>query len=102
MLDFFFNYLRSLAIFINSDDCIGKIASKSIKLFSFYPKKDFNLIKHSIISSRKIRNSGNYIMIMLTRSSERILDPSRYTGYDCPKDKFHLSTHPQQNLLTTF
>ena len=31
-----------------------------------------------IISSEKVRNSGNYIhMIMLTRSSEMIFNPSR-------------------------
>ena len=50
---------------------------------SFYSKKYFNLIRKGIISSEKMRNSGNYIihMIMLTRSSERIFNPTRYSVF---------------------
>ena len=39
-------------------------------------------MKKDIIASEKMRNSNKYIyiyMIMLTRSSERIFNPSRYT-----------------------
>ena len=39
-------------------------------------------MKKGIISGEKIKNSGNYIhMIMIIRSSERIFNPSRYTGH---------------------
>ena len=45
---------------------------------SFYWKKDLNLIKREIISGEEIQIL--ITMIMLTRSSERDFDPSRYTG----------------------
>ena len=65
-----------------SDDCIEKITSKSIRLYLICIKKRFNLINKGIISSEKMRNSGNYVyMVMLTRSSERIINPSCYTCY---------------------
>ena len=48
---------------------------------SFIKKKDLNKIKKGIISSEKMRNSGSYLyIIMLTRSYERIIISSRYTG----------------------
>ena len=50
----FYNLLPNFRAFINSDDCIGNIASKSIKLY--------------------------VSMIMLTCSSEKISILSRYTG----------------------
>ena len=41
-----------------------------------------------IISSEKMRNLANYIfMVMVTRSSDRIFNPSRYTGPDRYNDK---------------
>ena len=46
---------------------------------SFYSKKHFNIIKKRE-NEKKIINSGNYIMIMLTRSSKRTFNPSRYAG----------------------
>ena len=47
----------------------------------FLINKHLYSIKKRTISSEKMRNSGNYnYMIMLTRSSERIFNPSRYTG----------------------
>ena len=50
-------------------------------IFSFYFKK-LNKIKKGIISNEKMIHSANYIhMIMFTRSSVRIFNPTRYTGY---------------------
>ena len=46
--------------FIISDDCIEKIASKSIRLYPVFIEKNVNL-KKGIISNEKMRNSGNYI-----------------------------------------
>ena len=45
---------------------------------SFYWKKDLNLIKREIISGEEIQIL--ITMIMLTRSSERVFNQSRYTG----------------------
>ena len=45
--------------FTNSYVCIWKIKTYQT-LFSFYIKKYFNLIRKGIISSEKMRNSGNY------------------------------------------
>ena len=42
--------------------------------------KQFLLKKKQILSSEKLRNSGNCILIMLTRYSEIIFNPMRYTG----------------------
>ena len=51
--------LPKFSDFINSDDCMGKITSKSVRLYPvFNQKKDINLIKIGIISSEKVRNSG--------------------------------------------
>ena len=41
-----------------------------------------NLIREGIISSEKWEIQVIITMIMLTRSSERIFSPSRYTGYN--------------------
>ena len=38
-LGFFFKLLPNFSAFINADDCIGKITSKSILLYSFYIQK---------------------------------------------------------------
>ena len=46
---------------------------------SFYLEKYFNLIKKEIISSEKWEILVIISMFMLTRSSERIFTPSRYT-----------------------
>jgi len=78
---FFFKFLPKFSDFINSDDSIEKITSKSIRLYLILFKKIYDLIKKGISSGEKMRNSGNYIyMIMLIRSSERIFNPSRFTG----------------------
>ena len=47
----------------------------------FLFKKIFELNKKGIISGEKMRNSGNYNYDYLTRSSERIFNPCRYSGY---------------------
>ena len=60
---FFFKLHPKFTDLINSDDYIGKITSKSIRLFlsRFHSKTDLNLIEKDIISSEKMRNSGNYM-----------------------------------------
>ena len=58
----FFKLLPKFDDFINSDDCIGKMTSKPIRNFPVFNKNFFlNLIIKEIISSEKMRNSGNYI-----------------------------------------
>ena len=57
---FFFKLVPKLSDFINSDDCIGKIILKYMRLKSvFFFKKRFEVNKKQILSSEKIRNSGN-------------------------------------------
>ena len=59
---FFFKLLQKLSNFINSDDCIWKITLESIRVYPvFIKKKGSNLIKKGIISSEKMRKSGNFI-----------------------------------------
>ena len=60
----FFNFLfKLLPKFIhcyNSDNCIGKITSHSISFFHpVFIQKGFKLNKKAIVSSEKMRNSGN-------------------------------------------
>ena len=61
-LHLFFKLLRKFSDLINSDDCMGTITSKSIRIYPVsYSKTDLNLLKKGIISSEKIINSGNYM-----------------------------------------
>ena len=62
-----------------------KITSKPIQLYQIFIQKTFEFNEKGIISCEKTRISGKYIyiyiyMVMLTRSSERIFNPTRYTG----------------------
>ena len=57
---FFFKLLLNCSDFINYDDCFGKITSKSIRVKSCFINIFFNITKKGIISSEKMRNSGNY------------------------------------------
>ena len=57
----FFEILPNFSDFVNSDDCIGKITSKSARLQLFFIKKKFEVIKKKKISSEKMINSGNFI-----------------------------------------
>ena len=53
-LHFFYRLLLELSDFINSDDCIGKISLKSIRLYPFFIKiKIINEIEKWIISGEK-------------------------------------------------
>ena len=47
---------------------------------TFYSKKYFNLIKKKLFLVKKLEIPVIIFMIMLIRSSERIFNPSRYTG----------------------
>ena len=60
ILTFFFKLLPKFSDLINSGDCIGKITSKSIRLYPVFIEKKINLIKKGIISCEKRINSGNY------------------------------------------
>ena len=82
----FFTLLPKSSDFIESDDCIRKILSKSFRLFPVFIFKYLTLMKKNMkkwnISGEKARISGNCIyiyryMIRLTRSSERIFNISR-------------------------
>ena len=80
---FFSKCFQSSAILL-----IPMISSeKSSKIYqtaiSCYSKKDLKLIKTQIFSSEKRRNSVIVFMIMLTRPSEKIVNPMPYTGYLC-------------------
>ena len=46
---------------VNSDGCIGKISSKSIRLQPVLLKKNFEDNKKQIFSCKKMRNSDNSI-----------------------------------------
>ena len=48
---------------VNSDDCIRKITSKSIRLKLDFIEKRFEVNKKQIFSSEKMKNSGNCIYI---------------------------------------
>ena len=63
--NFFFKLLPKFNDFINSDDCIGTITSKSIRLQPVKKKKI------QVIT----------FMTMLTCPLENIFNPMRYTGY---------------------
>ena len=58
---FFFKLLLKLTGLLNSDDCIGKIISKSIRLKPVFIKKWFEVNKKQVFSSEKLINSGNCI-----------------------------------------
>ena len=55
---FFFKLLPNFIDFKNSEDCIGKITSKSVAQFLL--KKYFHIIRNWIISGEKMRNLNNY------------------------------------------
>ena len=57
----FFEMLPRFSDLINSNDCIGKITSKSVRLKKLLLKKRFEVNKKQIVSSEKMRNSGNCI-----------------------------------------
>ena len=58
----FFEILPKFSNFINSDDFIGKITSKYIRLQpAFIKKKGFEVNEKQIFSSKKVGKSGNYI-----------------------------------------
>ena len=78
---FFFKLLPKLIDFINSDDCIGKIISKSIRLYPVFIQKRFGFNKkRDYFWWKKLEIQVILYMVMPTRSSERIFNPSRYTG----------------------
>ena len=66
--------LPKFSDFVNSDDCIGKKHLKVYQITTSLFKKIFEVINKPIFSRKKAD------MIMLTRSSERIFNPKRYTG----------------------
>ena len=88
LFQFFFELLSNFNNFINSNDCIGKITSQYIRLYPvFTKKKDFNLIREGLFLVKKREFQIIITMIMLTRSSERIYNPSRYTGINLYNDE---------------
>ena len=66
---------------MNSDDCIGKITSKSMSLYAvFIKKKNSKLIKKGgLFLVKKWEIQVSIFMIMLTRFLERIFNASRQT-----------------------
>jgi len=66
--------------FLNSADCIGKIPSKYFVLQSVIIQKKI-WIKKNKKSSEIWEVQVIVFMIMFTRSSERIFNLTRYTGY---------------------
>ena len=77
---FFFKLLPRFNDFVNCDNGIKKLHQNLSDYMLLYSKKRLKINKKGIISSEKMKNAGDYIVIMLTRFSERIFNPSRYTG----------------------
>ena len=65
---FFFKLLLKFSDFTDSDDCMGKITSKSIRLYSDKFNFFFNLIKKGLFLVKKLKIQVIICMIMLTRS----------------------------------
>ena len=83
---FFFKSPSKFSDFINFDDGVGNIISKCIKLCPvFYSLKDLNLIKKDLFLVKKLFIQVIISMIMINPSSERIFNPSRYTGINVIK-----------------
>ena len=77
----FFELLCNLTDFVISNDSTEKMTSKSIRIYPVFIKKRLKVNKKSFSSSEKKRNSEVIISIIkLTRSSEMIFNPMRYTG----------------------
>ena len=69
-----------LSDFVNSDDSIGKSTSKSNRIYPVFIKKTFKVDKNRIFLVKKWEIHVITSIFMITRSSERILNPIRYTG----------------------
>ena len=77
----FFEILPKLSVFVNTDDCIGKFTTKSIRLqLVFLSKKKFEVNKKSYFSSEKWEFQVIVLITVLTHSSAMIFKPMRYTG----------------------
>ena len=61
MFSFLFKVLLKFSNFLNFDDCIGIITSKSLRLYPVIIKKRFEVNEKGIISSETMVNYGNYI-----------------------------------------
>ena len=59
-MHFSFKLLSKLSVIINSNDCIRKIISKSIRINPDFIFKKLNFIKEVTISSEKMKNEGNH------------------------------------------
>ena len=70
---FFFQNTSKFQWFVNSDDCIGKITSLSIRPRPVFIEKRFKVDK-------KLEFQVIVSMKMLTRFSEGIFNPICYTG----------------------
>ena len=66
--------------FIISDDCIGKLISKSISLYPVFVRKNWIQYKKGLFIEKKYKMQVIISMIIPTRSSERIFNAMRYTG----------------------
>ena len=58
---FFFPLLPKFNDFINPDDYMKKMTSKSTRLYPVFIQTKICILKKRITSSEKMRNSGNYI-----------------------------------------
>ena len=77
---FFFELLQKFNDFVNSDDCIGKITSKSISLYPiFIKKKDLKSIKNRFFLVKKLEIQV-IIYDYAYSFSETIFNPMHYTG----------------------
>ena len=79
-MQLFSKYFQSFSNFVNCDDCSGKITSKSVRLIPVFIKNDLKFIKNRFFLVKKLEIQVIVFMTMLTRSSERIFNPMRYTG----------------------
>ena len=76
----FFDILPKFSDFVNSNDSIGKITSKSIRIQPVFITKIFKVNKKQIFLGKKLEIQVIVFMIMLTRPSERIFNSTRYAN----------------------
>ena len=74
----FIAILPKFSDFVNSDDCMGKITSKSIRLQRVFSQKGFKVKIKQIFSSEKMKNSGDCIYNFAHSFFGEIFNPMRY------------------------
>ena len=77
---FCFKLLPKFSNLINSNGCVEKITSKSIRLYPVFIQKKIWIKKKEFISGEQIWNSGNYIYDYARSFFRNDFNPSCFTG----------------------